>query len=195
MLAVKKAHRLWVDEDRKRKAADSEKDIALQSRSVTKESPSLDFTAMARKLVRRLPDELPFEELGDELLKSLARELEIMSGIFYVRKRSAFIAVSTYALASPEGPPSFREGEGLSGQAARDQHVVMLTRFPENYLKVFSGLGRSEPAYLAIVPLVHRNKTIALLECTGFRYDPHEIETMFRIFSRDLIEKLSPNLK
>ncbi len=195
LLAVKKAHRLMVDEERSRKEKESE----AHNKSLHKKKPShdnqlLDFTATARKLVRRIPENATLEDAGKILLKNLARELEIMAGIFYVGKKGEFEVSATYAMASPTQPYSFREGEGLTGQVARNQQTMVLTRLPEEHLEVYSGLGKSTPSYLAIVPLIHKNKTIAVVECSGYRYDPHEIEKMFRIFSRDLIEKLSPNL-
>ncbi len=71
---------------------------------------------------------------------------------------------------------------------------MVLTQLPEDFLEVYSGLGKAKPAYLAIVPLIHKSRTLAVLECTGYRFDPHDIENMFRIYSRDIMEKLSPNL-
>jgi hypothetical protein len=195
MLAVKKAHRLLVDEERNLKEPES--NIAEKSprqKDASKEKQVLDFTASARKLVRRIPEDASLEEAGKGLLKNLARELEIMAGVFYVRKKSQFVAVSNYAKASPEEPYSFKEGEGLTGQVARNQRVMILTRLPEEHLEVYSGLGKAPPAYLAIVPLILKNKTVAVLECSGYRYDPHDIENMFRIFARELMEKLSQNL-
>jgi hypothetical protein len=195
-LAAKKAHRLMVNEERRLKQVRAERDERREtSKSPSADQHSFDFAATARKLVRRFPEGGSLEASGHEMLKNLARELEIMSGILYIRKRTVFEAVSTYAIASPAGPEPFREGEGLPGQAARNRQIMMVTHFPEEYLKVCSGLGKSEPLWLAIVPLVHKNRTIAVVECSGFRHDPHDIENMFRIFARDLMEKLSPNLK
>ncbi|MFH0757912.1 MAG: GAF domain-containing protein [Bacteroidota bacterium] len=196
MLAVKKAHRLWIDEERRKKLSDAaENEPSRELRSPTQDNKSLDFTALARKLVRRTPEDVPLEEMGKELLKNLARELEVMSAVFYIRKKKSFEAVATYALPALTEPYTFREGEGLSGQVAANQQIMMLTRLPEGHLKVCSGLGKAAPSYLAIVPLVHKNLTIAVVECSGFRYEAHEIESMFRIFSRDLMEKISPKLK
>lgn len=195
MLAVKKAHRLMVDEERSRKEKESEiNETSGDRKHPSKDNQILDVSATARKLVRRIPDNAKMEDAGKILLKNLARELEIMAGIFYIGKKGQFEATSMYAMASPTEPYSFREGEGLTGQVARNQQTMLLTRLPEEHLEVYSGLGKSNPAYLAIVPLIHKNKTIAVLECSGYRYDPHDIEKMFRIFSRELMEKLSPNL-
>jgi hypothetical protein len=196
MLAVKKAHRLWIQEEIERKLAEADaKATPSAPRSPSRDNQVLDFASTARKLLRRIPEGTTLEESGKELLKNLAREVEIMSGILYIRKRSTFEPTATYAVSSPKGTHSFSEGEGLPGQAARNQQIMLLTRLPEGHLKVYSGLGKSEPAYLVIVPFVHKGKTIAVLECSGYRYEPHDIESMFRIFARDLMDKLSPNLK
>ena len=187
-LAVKKAHRIWIDEARlqerqpERMARKKERPAAPQK---------LEFSSVARKLVRRIPEGASLEETGEMLLQNLAREMEIMAGIFYVKKKDRFEATSAYAMGSPDEPGSFKEGEGLSGQVARNRQVMVITDLPEDYLEVCSGLGKARPAYLAIAPLVRRNKTVAVLECSGYRYDPHDIDNMLRILSRDLMQKRS----
>ena len=195
MLAVKKAHRQWIDEERH---LEKERITAMENTSRSSQSSrknkALDFAAASRKIVRRVPENIAPEQLGKLLLKNLARELEIMSGIFYKEKKGEFIVEATYAMATSTEPYSFKTGEGLSGQVARNQQLMVLTRLPEGHLEVYSGLGKAPPAYLAIVPLVHKGKTIAVLECSGYRYEPADIENMFRIFARDLMDKLSLNL-
>ena len=195
MLAVKKAHRQWIDEERKlEKERISARELKSQRSQSTHGNKALDFAAAARKIVRRVPENIAPEQLGKLLLKNLALELEIMSGIFYRENKGEFIVEATYAMATSTEPFTFKTGEGLSGQAARNQQLMVLNRLPEGHLEVYSGLGKAPPAYLAIVPLVHKGKTIAVLECSGYRYDPGDIENMFKIFTRDLMDKLSLNL-
>lgn len=195
-LAVKKAHRLWIDDERTaKKVLEEKKKASLQSRSSSSQERSLDVAATARKLARGIPDGKALEESGQDLLKNLARELEIMSGIVYFRKNNEFKAVATYALNSPSEPYTFKEGEGLAGQAAANRQSMFLTNLPEGYLEVFSGLGKAEPSYLAIVPIERKKRTIAVLECSGYRYDPKDVEAMFKILARDLSTKKSPQKK
>jgi hypothetical protein len=195
LLAVKKAHRLWIDEKREQERMAKESNRKSTGRSEAfRENKALDFTTSARKIIRRIPENIAEDQLGKLLLKTLSRELEIMSGVYYSEDKGAFRAVSTYAMTSLSEPYTFKTGEGLTGQAARNQQTMVLTRLPEEYLEVFSGLGKAAPSYLAIVPFVHRGKTIAVLECAGYRYEPEEIENMFRILARDLMDKRSPNL-
>ena len=195
MLAVKKAHRQWINEKRHLEREEQEAKEKLSGRSAKSGvNKALDFAASSRKIVRRIPESIAEEQLGTLLLKNLARELEIMSGVYYSAKKGEFRAVSTYAMTSFNEPYTFKTGEGLTGQVARNQQLMVLTSLPEGHLEVYSGLGKAAPSYLAIVPLVHKGRTIAVLECSGYRYEPDDIENMFRIFARDLMDKLAPNL-
>jgi hypothetical protein len=190
LLAVKKAHRMWVDESRSATQAAATVSTGTGAAGPASDLDVLDAVARAHKVVRRIPAETRLEDLGQDLLHLLARELEIMSGILYLRKKTLFEASSTYALVSPGSPYTFSEGEGLSGQAAADRQIRVLASLPEGHLEVYSGLGKAKPSWMAIVPLVRRERTIALLECSGYRYAPEDIETFFRILARDLVEKL-----
>ncbi len=195
MLAVKKAHREWIDEERQlEKSRITAGELKSRSSKASQENKVPDFSATARKIVRRVPENIALDQLGKLLLKNLARELEIMSGIYYREQKGVFTVEATYAMASTTEPYTFKIGEGLSGQAARNQQLMLLTRLPEGHLEVYSGLGKAPPAYLAIVPLVHKGKTIALLECSGYRHEPDIIENILRIFARDLMDKLSLKL-
>ena len=197
LLAVKKAHRQWIDEERHLKSLEQEAIEAKERRDrrsgPSREHKALDFATAARKLLRRIPEQTPPEKLGAMLLKSLARDLEIMSGVYYLEEQGEFKTISTYAMTSSTEPHAFKPGEGLPGQVARNQQILVLTRFPEGHLEVYSGLGKAAPSYLAIVPLVRQGKTVAIIECSGYRYEAGEIENMFRILARDLMDKLSPN--
>jgi len=192
MLAAKKAHRQWITEKRELESETVPAKTPAPKKDTT--SRNLDFTGVARKLVRKAPENASLKDLGEGLLKNLARELEIMSGIFYLENKGSFQAISTYAMSNSPAPHEFTLGEGLTGQAARNQELMVLNRLPEGHLEVYSGLGKAPPSYLAIVPLVHRGRTVAVIECSGYKYDPHDIENMLRIFARDLMNKLSPNL-
>jgi len=196
MLAVKKAHRLWIDDERRLKEEQElRKKESLRMDKSSQDHQKLDIKASARKLVRRIPEDEPLSRSGGKILKNLSKELEIMSGVMYIREKSSFRASATFAISSMTEKYSFKEGEGLCGQVAVNQQIMVLTQLPEGYLQVYSGLGKTEPSYLAIVPLVHEGSTLAVLEFSGYRYDPQDIETMLRIFARELMDKLSPHLK
>ena len=151
------------------------------------ESESLDIDSVARKILRRISPESPPAEWGNELLGMLSSELEIMSGVFYYRnKKNVFESAATYAFAHAHEPYSFKEGEGLTGQAASNKAVTVYKTIPDEYSEVFSGLGKVKPTYLAMVPIVVKEKCIAVFECAGFKFTGPEVEHLFQIVAREI---------
>ncbi len=162
-----------------------------------KESPAkskttgLNIDTVARKIVRRTSSDKEPSEWGNELLKMLSTELEIMSGVFYFRnKKNKFEPVATYALSHAQQAYTFEEGEGLNGQVALIKLNSVYTTIPDEYTEVCSGLGKVKPIYLAIIPIVVKEKCIALIECTGFKFTSAEIEQLFQIIARELSAKI-----
>lgn len=171
-------------------SADDQPVIKKEKQSKS-ETDVLNIDPVARKIVRRVPLEKDPSEWGHELLKMLSTELEIMSGVFYFRnKKNNFESVATYAFAHAHQPYTFTEGEGLTGQVALNKLNAVYTTIPDEYSKVFSGLGKVKPKYLAMIPIVVKEKCIAVIECAGFRFTGAEIEQLFQIVARELSAKI-----
>lgn len=163
-----------------------------EKKQTVTESESLDIDPVARKILRRISPENPAKEWGKELLDMLSSELEIMSGVFYFRnKKNIFESVATYAIAHAHEPYSFKEGEGLSGQAVSNRSITVYKTIPDEYSEVCSGLGKVKPTYLAIVPIVVKEKCIAIFECAGFKFSVPELEHLFQILSREIASTIS----
>src|SRR5439155_22250684 len=58
-----------------------------------------------------------------------------------------------YALEA-EAPTTFRVGQGLVGQCAREKRGLLLDNVPANYVRISSGLGGATPASLIILPVL-----------------------------------------
>ncbi|MDT8432403.1 MAG: GAF domain-containing protein, partial [Bacteroidales bacterium] len=84
----------------------------------------------------------------------------------------------------------FVEGEGLNGQVAKNGQVQVIRNIPDHYATVFSGLGSGKPAYLAIIPLVANEHTLAVIEVAGFRWSDDNLEQLFHVIARTLSEKI-----
>ncbi len=167
------------------------KAVIKKERQAKSETEGLNIDPVARKIVRRTSSEKEPSEWGNELLKMLAAELEIMSGVFYFRnKKNLFESLATYALSHIQQAYTFEEGEGLSGQAALNKQNSVYTTIPDEYTEVCSGLGKVKPTYLAMIPIVVKEKCIAVIECTGFKYTGAEIEQLFQIVARELSAKI-----
>ena len=111
------------------------------------------------------------ETFAKKLLVNLANETEMVLGAFYITDdiSEQYNYLTGYALPEDRVPESFKTGENLNGQVAATKEIMILKEVPEDYFKASSGLGNSRPAYLAIVPFVHKEKTIAILEIATFR--------------------------
>ncbi len=152
---------------------------------------SFDIKGSAARIVRRVDPTIDPKKWGGQLLKLLVTELEIMSGIFYhSNENRVFESLSTYAYPHTSDPYSFREGEGLTGQAVKNRQVTIFRSIPDEYMAVFSGLGSGKPAYLAIFPILAANKPVAVVEIAGFRWSEENLEQFFQIITRELTEKI-----
>lgn len=67
-------------------------------------------------------------------------------------------------------------GEGLLGQAYLERVPIYLTDLPENYVNITSGLGKTPPRSLLIMPLIVNEEVEGVLELASFRpLEPHQI--------------------
>jgi len=118
------------------------------------------------KLIEELKCVSSAEELANLFLSKMAHEFEIVQGIFYQYnfETQIFNPIGEYAYYGEEPPKSFKIGEGINGQVARDKSMLYLNDLPVNYRKIVSGLGRSEPKCMIIMPVISKNETVAIVE-------------------------------
>jgi hypothetical protein len=124
--------------------------------------------------------------LCSKLLTSLAREMGFVQGIMYIKDKEQdgfYNPAGEYALTDRK-PQPFKEGEGIPGQVAANNTMMILYDIPENYFMVSSGLGNSQSGFLIVVPVVHEEKCIAVLELATFKKpDEHIGEVLNKILS------------
>lgn len=107
----------------------------------------------------------------ESILKNIAKELEIVQGLFFVLNDTdkMFQISGQYAYYSEEQPRSFILGETISGQVAKNQQLLNLKELPQGYVTVLSGLGKSKPAHLVIAPIVCNGESIGIIELASFK--------------------------
>jgi PAS domain S-box-containing protein len=67
-------------------------------------------------------------------------------------------------------------GEGLVGSCAREKQYINLTEIPQGYISITSGLGDTLPDNLLLMPVLHENELIGVLEIASLhKYKEHEI--------------------
>ncbi len=164
--------------------------IVKKKRSVQGDEEQLDIQTVSGKIVRRTDLSEPVEKWGVGLLDLLVSEIEIMSGVIYLQgKGGVFESTATYALPHTSGPYSFKEGEGLTGQAVKNRQVTVYRNISDSTKSVFSGLGSGTPSYLCIAPLVSGDRVVAVIEVAGFRWSDSNLEQLFQLICRELSGK------
>lgn len=111
-------------------------------------------------------------ELGKESLAFLADFIGAGVGILYIYddKEEFLRTLSTYAVSGSDQLSSgFRLGEGLPGQVALERKMIRLTTVPPDYLTITSALGKADPLNVAIMPIMHNDILVGVLELGSFR--------------------------
>src|SRR6202044_2546841 len=68
---------------------------------------------------------------------------------------------------------SFRIGEGLVGQCAKEKRRILLTDVPSDYVRINSGLGESTPLNIIVLPVLFEGSVRAVVELASFsRFSP-----------------------
>ncbi len=160
------------------------------------ESEEIDIESIEEKILPGKNKKLDQEKFCENILINLAREYDIVQGLFYVRQKNTdnFTICNKYAYYGEEEPKDFELGKTLSGQTAKDQKVITLSKIPENYMTILSGLGSSSPNTLILIPLIHEEKTIGLIELASFKQYDKKTEKIFAKLGYSIGNQLSTKL-
>jgi two-component system chemotaxis sensor kinase CheA len=125
-------------------------------------------------------------ELAESFAARLAETVGAVYAVLYIRtfdgSDTVLERVGSYALEQDrEGRRSFRLGEGLVGQCAKDNKPFMLEELSEHYYHISSGLGEAAPNSLLIAPSAFEGKVIAVMELASFgTFTSAEKQLVFR---------------
>ena len=113
------------------------------------------------KVSEALRGERDIAKLSANLINCLTGYLQAPMGTIYVNNTGVLTRAAAYA--ASHAPKSFILGEGLVGQAAQSKKISVITDLPPDFL-LRSSLGSTVPVSLILVPLVHENEIIAVIE-------------------------------
>ncbi len=106
------------------------------------------------------------KNLGNQILTSLATILDIqIASIFLNNNQEELVLVSSYSYDFRKSKTNkFKFGEGLIGQAAAGQKMMIYNDIPEDYISVKSSLGEAIPNIIIVIPLIYNKQVIAIIE-------------------------------
>ena len=121
--------------------------------------------------------------LGDSFIREIVKYLGAIQGGFFMLNDSDPSApvlelVSAFAYNRKKYmQKSLALGEGLVGTCAKEKQTINLTEIPEGYISITSGLGDTRPNNLLLLPVMHDNLLIGVLEIASLRtFMEHEIQ-------------------
>jgi CheY-like chemotaxis protein/CHASE3 domain sensor protein len=121
-------------------------------------------------LAARLQGEQRLDVLGDNALAFLADYLGAQVGAIYIHDDiETFRRFGSYAIGAGSGHAALQPGDGLLGQAAKNNRVVHVRDVPDGYLPVTSSLGASKSRELLIAPASIDGAVQAVIELGFFR--------------------------
>ncbi len=136
-----------------------------------------------------------YEDYATQLFQNLANAFEIVAGMFFLwsEEKQAFYSVENYAFYDEDNYREYKLGEGITGQVGKDKRILYIDNVPEGYIKVLSGLGEGTPRYLVLLPIVKKDKTLAIVEFATFNPLPEPTMKILEAISKALQEIIPIN--
>ena len=115
------------------------------------------------------------EDLGEEIIGYITNKVSAIQGAFYTLNDDDqddiyFEMKASYAFNKKkylEG--KFKLAQGLVGQCAAEQDIILRTEVPSDYVSLTSGiLGDKKPTCILLVPLITNEQVFGILEFAGF---------------------------
>lgn len=120
--------------------------------------------------------------LGDAFIHEIVKYLNAIQGGFFIYDNTDKAApilnlVSAFAYNRKKYlQKSIAYGEGLVGTCAREKQSINLIEIPADYISITSGLGDTLPDNLLLIPVLHENELIGVLEIASLhKFKDHEI--------------------
>jgi signal transduction histidine kinase/HAMP domain-containing protein/ActR/RegA family two-component response regulator len=145
-------------------------------RETTRQNIEQDWLKTNReRFTRMLQGEDDLVAVSNMILSELATLVSAQHGVFYSMTQSPDGGEPVLRLQAGYGyeerkkvPTSFRLGEGLVGQCAKEKRRILLTDVPGDYVRINSGLGASPPLNIIVLPVLFEGTLRAVIELASF---------------------------
>jgi methyl-accepting chemotaxis protein len=113
-------------------------------------------------------------KLCDELIITLVKYLEVNQGGLFLQEEegdhSYLELTSMYAYSRKKYLERRIEiGQGLVGQCFLEKDAIVLKQVPDSYISITSGLGKSNPRFLFLCPIMTKDEIVGVIELASFK--------------------------
>ncbi|MEV0310859.1 HAMP domain-containing protein [Nonomuraea fuscirosea] len=129
--------------------------------------------------------------VAELVMNELAPLVAAQYGAFFLAEESELQLISAYGYpVAPDRPARFKLGEALVGQAARSRRTIAMTDLPPGYITISSGLGRTAPTSVIVLPIVVEEQVLGVIELASVQ----AFTPVHRAFLDQLMETIGVNL-
>lgn len=127
------------------------------------------------------------EAMSYELIASLVRYLDANQGALFMAEEKEgeqnLRMIACHAYERRKYPDKvIRWGDGLIGAVAMERKGFYTSRIPDGYLTITSGLGKANPGFLLLEPLVWNDRVFGIIELASFKHlDTYKIQFVSRL--------------
>jgi GAF domain-containing protein len=73
-------------------------------------------------------------------------------------------------------------GEGLIGQCFLEKDIIYMTKVPQDYVQITSGLGEATPGCIIIVPIMTNDEIVGVMELASFKpVEKYQLEFLKKV--------------
>jgi signal transduction histidine kinase/HAMP domain-containing protein/FixJ family two-component response regulator len=145
-------------------------------RETTRQNIEQDWLKTNReRFTRMLQGQRDLAAVSSMILSELAPLVSAQHGVFYSMTSPSDGGDPVLQLQAGYGyeerrhlSTSFRLGEGLVGQCAKEKKRILLTEVPGDYVRINSGLGESPPLNIIVLPVLFEGSVRAVVELASF---------------------------
>jgi len=114
------------------------------------------------------------ESMAYAVISNLVRYLDANQGALYLTEREGKDRILTMLACHAYERKKFPDqkiswGEGLIGAVAMEKKGFYTDKIPDGYLTITSGLGKANPKYLLIEPLIWNDRVFGIIEIASFK--------------------------
>jgi len=120
------------------------------------------------KLVSDIDPTLELSTLLNHKIQRIANPLQMVGALIYIKTPKQLQLVSTFALVKSEYPEEIELGNGITGQVAVDGKAVAIDLKDQMQIEIISGLGKSKPNFVYILPVFDQQNIVAVIEFATF---------------------------